>query len=62
LEHKEQEEAMKVKLAQLIETNTQQISSYFQKELANLSIHNREICKLNKDLKDRIYKHISDND
>jgi hypothetical protein len=53
---------MKVKLAQLIETNTQQISSYFQKELANLTIHNKEISKLNKDLKDRIYKLIADND
>jgi hypothetical protein len=62
LEHKEEDEAMKVKLAQLIETNTQQISSYFQKELANLTIHNKEISKLNKDLKDRIYKLIADND
>jgi hypothetical protein len=53
---------LKVKLAQLIETNIQSISSYYQKELSNISIHNRELGTLNRDLKDRVYKLINDND
>jgi hypothetical protein len=47
---------MKIKLSQLIETNLKQISEYFQNELSNVSMNNRELQKLNQNLKERIYK------